>query len=132
MYSRQWGGRSIDALIAWGRNKRSTTSFAVPGGIFLVPAAVTQGTLVEATIGLAPRHAIVSRLEHANKDELFPLDDPRHATPFGVTRLTTGYVVDLVRTSQISLGIGAAIAFNGVAREIEDVYGGSPRSVLGF
>ena len=106
MFSRQWTRLSVDALAAWGRNKRSPSSFPVPGGIYFMPGAVAEAGLLEATVRVAERHAIVGRFEHADKDELFPLTDPRHITLFGVTRATAGYVFDVVRTAGAVVGVG--------------------------
>jgi hypothetical protein len=128
MFSRQWTRLSVDALAAWGRNKRSPSSFPVPGGIYFMPGAVAQAALLEATVRVATRHALVGRFEHADKDELFPLNDPRHITLFGVTRATAGYVFDVVRTSDAVVGIGGAASWNRVASDARADYGGSPRA----
>jgi hypothetical protein len=128
MYSRQWTRISVDALAAWGRNKRSPSSFPVTGGIYFMPGAVARAGLLEATVRFATRHALVGRFEHADKDELFPLTDPRHITLFGVTRATTGYVVDVVRASEAVIGVGAAASWSRVASEARADYGGSPRA----
>jgi hypothetical protein len=127
-FSRQWARLSVDALAAWGRNKRSPSSFPVPGGIYFMPGAVAQAGLLEATVRVAARHALVGRFEHADKDELFPLNDPRHVTLFGVTRATAGYIFDVVRTSDAVVGVGGAASWNRVARDARADYGGSPRA----
>jgi hypothetical protein len=90
---------------------------------------VTQTALFESTRG---DRAMLSSLASSTptRTRLFDLTDPRHATPFGVTRLTAGYVVDVVRTSEAWVSLGGAIAWNGVARELEEVYGGSSRRTI--
>jgi hypothetical protein len=128
LFSRQWTRLSVDALAAWGRNKRSPSSFPVPGGIYFMPGAVAQAGLLEATVRVAARHALVGRFEHADKDELFPLTDPRHITLFGVTRATAGYIFDVVRTADAVVGVGGAASWNRVASDARPDYGGSPRA----
>lgn len=128
MFSRQWTRLSVDALAAWGRNKRSPSSFPVPGGIYFMPGAVAQAGLLEATVRVATRHAIVGRFEHADKDEMFPLTDPRHIMLFGVTRATAGYILDIVRTPDAVVGVGGAASWNRVAEGARADYGGSPRA----
>jgi hypothetical protein len=91
-----------------------------------MPGAVAQAGLLEATVRVAARHALVGRFEHADKDELFPLTDPRHITLFGVTRATAGYVFDVVRTAEAVVGVGGAASWNRVARDARADYGGSP------
>jgi hypothetical protein len=114
------------------RAARSPSSFPVAGGIYYMPGAVADAGLLEATFRFASRHAIVGRFEHALKDELFPLNDPRHPTLYGVTRVTSGYAIDVLRMPELSVAVGDALSSNRVDRAIADAYGGSPRSVLGF
>jgi hypothetical protein len=128
MFSRQWTSLSVDALAAWGRNKRSPSSFPVPGGIYFMPGAVAQAGLIEATVRVKARHALVGRFEHADNDELFPLTDPRHIMLFGVTRATAGYIFDVVRTADAVVGVGGAASWNRVASGARPDYGGSPRA----
>jgi hypothetical protein len=132
MFSRQWGNVSADALAAWGHNKRSPSFFDVPGGTYYMPGAVADAALLEGTVRFASRHAVIGRFEHAVKDELFPLTDPRHPTLFGVTRATAGYTIDVLRLPDLIVGLGVAASWNRVDRAIADAYGGSPRSLLGF
>lgn len=127
-FSRQWTNLSVDALAAWGRNKRSPSSFPVPGGIYFMPGAVAQAGLLEATVRVKARHALVGRFEHADKDELFPLNDPRHITLFGVTRVTAGYIFDVLRTTDAVVGVGGGASWNRVASGARADYGGSPRA----
>lgn len=132
MYSRPWRGGAIDAMAAWGRNKRSPSSFPVPGGIFFMPGGVAQAGLVEAAVRPWSRHAILGRVERATKDELFGLDDPRHVTRYPVTRLTTGYAFDALQLPRATVSIGGALSWNWMDEEIQPDYGGSPRALLGF
>jgi hypothetical protein len=132
MYSQRWEHLSIDALLGWGRNKRTEVKRPVPGGFFFIPGNLSQAALAETTVRLWTRHAVIARVEHANKDELFGLADSRHFTTYPVSRVTTGYVFDLVRTRHLTVGAGAAASWSHVGAEIQDLYGGSPRSGLGF
>jgi hypothetical protein len=132
MYARSWDAVSVDATVAWGRNNRSTSLIPVTGGFLVFPGARSQATLAEATVRLATRHAVVGRLERADKDELFPVNDLRHNTVFPVNRVTGGYVLDVARTSHLKLAFGVAGSWNRVAREIRADYGGSPGTFLAF
>lgn len=132
MYSGEVGGRQVDALAAWGRNRRSATSFPVPGGRYVMPSGLGQATLAEATVRLAARQAVVTRFEWAQKDEMFGLDDERHATIFPVMRLTAGYAFDVVRAPTANVAVGAAWSWNRVDRAIRPDYGGSPSAVQVF
>lgn len=72
MYVRTTRNLKIDAMVAWGRNKRTTSFVPVPGGVFFYPGNIAQALLAEATVHVAGRHALITRIERADKDELFP------------------------------------------------------------
>jgi hypothetical protein len=93
---------------------------------------VTQGTLAEATVHVARRHHLVSRVEHARKDELFDLADPRHSTVYSVSRLTAGYVLDVIERATLRVGVGAAASYNRLPSGLRPEYGGSPGAFLVF
>jgi hypothetical protein len=132
MYGRQWRNIAVDATIAWARNKRGESSFPVPGGIYFIPNAVTQAALFESTVRLFGRHAVVARLEYADKGELLPLADPRHLTQFPVSRATAGYLFTLFQHRGISADVGGAVSSTWVDEAIRADYGGRPNAALGF
>ena len=132
MYGRRWPNVGVDATLAWGRNKRGEGSYPVPGGIYVIPNAVAQATLLESTVRLFGRHAVIARFEYTNKGELLPLDDPRHHTQFPVSRATTGYSFTLFERRGIGADLGAAVSWSHIDEAIRPEYGGQPNAALGF
>jgi hypothetical protein len=132
MYSRHWQRIRVDALAAWGRNQRHEVKRPVPGGFFFIPGHLIHATLAESTVRVATRHAFVVRFEHANKDELFGVADARHFTVYPVSRLTAGYVMDILQAQHATVGLGIAESWNRVSDDLRTEYGGSPHSVLAF
>jgi hypothetical protein len=131
MHSKQLSGIAIDSTLAWGRNRRDATVIPVTGGFYSFPEATANAVLGETTIQRG-RHAAIFRFERAVKDELFPLDDPRHGTLFSVSRLTLGYAFRVLDTEHARIQIGSAGAWNRVDSVLESVYGNDPRSWLLF
>ena len=131
MYSREWRGLTFDGTLAWGRNRRSTAYIPVVGGFYFFPGGIAQALLGEATVLRGP-HAAIVRMERAEKDELFPLEDPRHSTLFPVSRMTLGYAFRIVRTGYMDAQLGAAGSWNRVPSALDSVYGHHPRSGLFF
>jgi hypothetical protein len=132
MYSHHWEGIRVDALAAFGRNQRHEVKRPVPGGFFYIPGNLIHATLLESTVRVATRHAVVTRFEHADKDELFGIEDARHFTAYPVARLTTGYVFDAWRARHATVGLGVARSWDWVSDELRPVYGDSPRGTLAF
>jgi hypothetical protein len=132
MYSRAWRPLSIDALLAWGRNNRTPSQTRVTGGFLLFPGAVNNAELAEATVHFAMRHALVGRVEHADKDELFGLTDARHSIIFPITQFTAGYVVDVARATHLKAAVGIAASKTGMPASLRLTYGDSTTGVLGF
>jgi len=131
MYSGAWRGVTIDGTLAWGRNKRSTSTVPVTGGAYVYPGIVTRALLAEATLQHG-RHAVVARTERAVKDELFPLPDLRHSPPFPVGRFTVGYAFRIVDTRALAAQLGGAWSWNDLDAALSPAYGGQPRSGLAF
>jgi hypothetical protein len=132
MYGRAWTHVRVDALAAWGRNQRHEVLRPVPGGFFYIPGNLVHATLLESTVRLASRHAVVTRYEDAEKDELFGVTDARHYTVYPVARFTTAYVIDAWRAAHTTVRVGAARSWNHVSDDLRVEYGDSPRSVLVF
>jgi hypothetical protein len=131
MYARRWGPATFDATVAVGRNRRTPAFVPVPNGVLYFAGNVTQGVLGEATVRLA-RHSVITRVEFARKDDLFGVADPRHFTLYALTRITGGYVFDVVARSRLRVGIGIAGSGGRAPSAIRPDYGGSPRGVLAF
>lgn len=67
-----------------------------------------------------------------DEDELFLQSDPRHATVYGVQRLTVGYIFDVPIDQPFRLGIGASGTFNWFPEALESEYGESPHGFTVF
>jgi hypothetical protein len=132
MFSHAWTHARVDALAAWGRNQRHEVKRPVPGGFFFIPGNLIHATLLESTVRVATRHALVTRYEDAEKDELFGVSDARHFTVYPVSRLTTAYVIDAWSARHTTIRVGAARSWMWVADDLRPVYGDTPRGVLFF
>jgi hypothetical protein len=132
MYARQWSRVNLDATLAWGRNRRTTSFIPVPGGVFLFPGAISHAVLAEATARVWSRHAFIGRVEYAQKDELFPIEDPRHNILYPITRTSAGYVLDIASVRALTFAAGAAASWVSVREDIQAEYGGPPVSPMFF
>ena len=104
----------------------------MPGGFFFIPGNLIHATLLESTVRVATRHALITRYEDAEKDELFGVADARHFTVYPVSRLTTAYVIDAWSASHTTIRAGAARSWMWVSDDLRPVYGDTPRGVLFF
>jgi hypothetical protein len=108
-----------EGTFAWGRNHNR-------------PGRILDGLLAEAAAEMEERHTIFARAERVEKDELFLEDDPRAGVIFEVGELTAGYRYDLRRSARTTFGMGFAVTWSQIPRELRDVYGKSPTSGLLF
>jgi len=108
-------GADVAALAAWGRNRDR------PGNRLDV-------WLLEGTAEVADRRSVFLRAERAEKDELFPEDDPRADDVFIVGRIAAGYIEDLVRSESLKAGIGVTGSVALVPEDLKRVYGDTPLS----
>jgi hypothetical protein len=149
-YNRPLARGNWQTTAAWGRNKRgsraspagSSTSandlpahlhFGPDGTIaFVTPGAIQNAWLLESTANVARWHTVYGRVERAQKDELFPPPDPRHATVYGVGRLTLGYIFDLPVETPFRMGLGVSASLMGLPSELHEAYGSSPRGFMTF
>ncbi|HTV01853.1 MAG TPA: hypothetical protein VMF13_14995 [Luteitalea sp.] len=132
MYSPRWRKVQLDVTSGWGRNKRTSTPIRSAEGLYLLHGGVSQALLAEATLQFWTRHAIMSRVERVQKDELFVLSDPRHGRAYPVSRASLGYAFDVLHAGSVKVGIGGAAAWTFVNRDLRPDYGGSPRSAQVF
>ncbi len=132
MYSHAWSRVRVDALAAWGRSQRHEVKTPIPGGYFYIPGNLLHATLLESTVRVASRHALVARFEDANKDELFGIADARHFTAYPVSRVTAGYVIDVLQLPRSTVGLGIARSWSRVAEDLRADYGDTPRGLLAF
>ena len=108
-----------EETVAWGRNRNR-------------PGHILDAFTAEAAAALGERHTLFARVERVEKDELFLDPGARAGQGFQVGELTAGYRFDFWRRERLSTGIGLAGAVSQVPRELQDVYGNSPASVLVF
>jgi hypothetical protein len=143
-HNRPLAGGNWQTTLAWGRNKREipprpspglVVDPSVPGHVHYIsasgeaapePRTIQNALLVESTATLARWHTLHARVERAQKDELFPPSDARHATLFTVSRLTFGYVVDVPVESMVRMGVGVSASVAAVPAALEQAYGSSP------
>ncbi len=130
---------------AWGRNKRGSAIQPTDGGNGSAPPvdghvhvaaapgaaagsapAIQNGLLVESTANIELWHTLYARLESAQKDDLFPPADPRHATRYAVSRATLGYIFDLPFDGSFRTGIGLNGSIAGLPPGLHEAYGSSP------
>ena len=69
-----------------------------------------------------------SRFEIAQKDELFSPFDRRHSLIYDVSKLTAGYVLDIVTAPHVAVGLGGSASRHGLPDELAFVSGESPQS----
>lgn len=110
---------SRETTVAWGRNRNR-------------PGPTLDAFLVESAVRFRERHTIFGRAERAEKDELFPEDDPREGEIFTVSQLSAGYRFDFWRRGHVVTGIGWLGTVSIVPEEIRGVYGDSPTSGMLF
>jgi hypothetical protein len=126
-YSRKgWNTTAI-----WGRNERgvalSSSAFPVYG-----PRRTTDAWLLESSVRLGRAHTVFGRAEQADKDELFPVNDPFHSRVFPVGKVEAGYVWDARPRSHLVPGLGLAAAVHFLPEFLEPDYGRRPLSLLVF
>jgi hypothetical protein len=126
-YSRKgWNTSAI-----WGRNERDegpTTSRFTQYG----PRRATDAWLLESSVRLGRAHTVFGRAEQADKDELFPANDPFHVRVFPVGKLEAGYVWDVLPRSHLVPGLGLAAGVHFVPEFLEPDYGRRSLSLLVF
>ena len=105
---------------AWGRNTPR-------GGDH---GHATNAYLLESSLRMSD-HTFFARAEHAEKNELFPPDDPRSEDTFRVGKLTLGYVYDLPREGHYKIGFGGLVSRYRIPSELRNEYG-NPTSFMLF
>jgi len=112
-------GRIRQTTVAWGRNRNR-------------PGPTLDAFLFESTERFRDRHTWMTRLEHAEKNELFAPPDPRAAEVFKVEKLSFGYRFDAWARAPLAAGIGAMVSVSRVPDALESAYGKHPIAGLVF
>lgn len=123
-YSLPFAGGSWASSLIWGRIYKESHDTTL------------QSYLAESTLRFAGRHSISTRLEAADKDELFPHFHPtgrieRPARPvatFRIQALTVGYTLDVLTRGTVRYGIGANRTWYRFAEILQGFYGEAPRA----
>jgi hypothetical protein len=116
-YNRPRANGAWQTTVAWGRNDRTDQEAQ---DAFLLESAVRTG-----------RHTMFGRAEHVAKDELFE-EDPLAHEIFRVSRLSVGYLIDVIRARHLAGGVGGLVSFIGIPDNLSAAYGGRPASFMVF
>jgi len=113
------GDAHWQATIAVGRNTptgRSTTTAAI----------------ADATVHFGERRSVFMRYERAEKDELFSAGtEPALPTP-AISKLSLGYVVDIVTVGHVAIGLGGVVSAHWIPADLVPAYGERPSSYTLF
>ena len=118
IYRHQFGAVDTQTTLAWGRN---APTHGEP----------TSVVLLETAARFARTHTLFARAERADKNELFPPEDPRAEEKFRVGKLSVGYIYDVPREGHWRFGIGGLISRYSIPGELAPVYG-NPTSFMLF
>jgi hypothetical protein len=143
IYNRSLTDGNWQTTVAWGQNKRdafftplqavgqqapTTTHIHYSGTGTVTPSVVQHAFLAESALTVRSRHTFFSRFEMAQKDELFSPFDRRHGVVFDVSKLTGGYVLDLVNAPHVAIGLGGSASIHWLPDDLVFVYGETPSS----
>jgi hypothetical protein len=118
-YNRPFGGGNWATSLIWGRNHKQQED-------------TTQNSyLLESIVNFKSKNYAYTRLELADKDELFPAAPPPRPQ-FRVGGYTFGGVRDLVQNAKGQVGIGADVTFYSKPAALDAVYGESAVSFRVF
>ncbi len=113
-YNRPLAAGNWATTLLWGRNFKQPSH------------RVENSYLLESTLNFARRNYAYTRLELADKDELFP--EALGAASYRTAAYTFGGVRDLVHSTHGNIGLGADMTFYSYPTALEGVYGSSPVS----
>jgi hypothetical protein len=118
-YNRGFARGNWATSLIWGRNHKQLMN-------------TTQNSyLLESVVNFKARNYAYTRLELADKDELFPAAPPPRPE-FRVGAYTFGGVRDLVQNSKMQMGLGADVTFYSKPPALDAVYGENPVSFRVF
>jgi uncharacterized cupredoxin-like copper-binding protein len=118
IYHHSFASATMQTTAAWGRNAPTH-------------GEATNVWLAESAMRFARTHTVFARAERADKNELFPADDPRADEKFRVGKLSVGYIYDLPRESRFRIGVGGLVSRYSIPAELEPLYG-HPTSFMLF
>lgn len=119
MHDAHVGDVHWQATVAVGRNS--------PTGHHATTAAIA-----DAAVHFRDRHTLFMRVERTEKDELFAAGhEPAGGTPT-VSKLSVGYVLDLLTVGHVAFGIGGVASAHWIPAELVPSYGERPSSYTLF
>jgi hypothetical protein len=134
-YNRPSPRGNWQTTLAYGRNDTerltSPPEFLPPGVHYHFTPGVSpvqHALLAETGWRFASAHGLFARAEWVQKNELFLVADRRHDLVYDAAKLGGGYVFDFIALESFRVGAGAYASLEIVPRELELVYGATPRS----
>lgn len=118
-HNKHWGQNNWQTLVAWGRNINR-------------PGQTLDAFLLESAVAFRETHALFTRVERAEKNELFEDGDPFEGSTFAVGKGSLGYVYDFYRGTHVKIGVGALGSLTLLPSALKPVYGGTPLSAMLF
>ncbi len=106
------------STVAWGRNR-------------FTDGRTRDAWLAEASLGFGP-NVVFTRIEQADKDELFTPPSPLAGRSFRVGEVSAGYVRYLSLAPHLKLGIGGLAGLYAVPDAAGAAYGSHPAELMGF
>jgi hypothetical protein len=131
MYHRPFAAGSWSATAVVGANRWDQRTVRVAGIDFTVPARTQVAALLESAVRVR-RWTVFTRVEAAEKDELFDPFDTRHNEVYPVAKLDLGCVVDVTALGSAAFGVGASGSMHILPDDLRTVYGGTPLSLRLF
>ncbi|MBS0475105.1 MAG: hypothetical protein JSR28_08130 [Proteobacteria bacterium] len=111
--SAHYAGRAVSAMLAFSAKKR-------------VPGDTLTAWLGEVNWDIDTANSLFGRIENVKNDELFPDHlDPRHDTPFRVTKFQAGYARH-IPLGPVGLTLGGSVNAYAKPAVLDAVYGDNP------
>jgi hypothetical protein len=130
-WSEQLGTLRLDALLAFGRNRRSEPLSRSPFSIH-PPQRTLEAILFEWALGWGGPERAFLRAEWVEKDELFSRRDPFHARVFPVSKLELGLRREFPGGLPGAPALGAAFSVHRLPEFLEPDYGRHPKGFTAF
>jgi hypothetical protein len=119
-YNRPFQEANWQTTLAWGQNVNA-------------PGHRLDAYLLESAYVYAHRHTVFSRIERAEKDELFEASNTLFGHTFAVHEATLGYIRDMAAGPHAVVGIGGLGTLSFLPVALEPAYGRkSPVSFMVF
>lgn len=84
---------------------------------------ISNGFLAESTLNVAEIHTFFTRIDRADKNELFTTPNPLANQIFGVYETFTGYIFDFPAISHFQFGLGGLMTLDFLPNNLNNFYG---------